>query len=265
MRVENNIVFAERQSDRLALDLYLPQSETKALVVYAFGGGFTRGSRRSDFTSRLAGRLTGEGYALAAIDYRLNTSPEDIEKEQQKIVSKNLERGLDSGLTLARRLMGVRCEAARQDIGEALTFLKQNRHQWGIHNEKIGLIGTSAGGIAGMALAYAPRHLPDFPSPDAVFVLGGAMIHPWRLRPDGPRCVFLHSTFDRIIAPKNLHHMKKRAEQTGAPIEVLFCDRKGHNAPNRALFEDSDETGKSYWDHMVAMFEAELNPSPASV
>jgi dienelactone hydrolase len=264
VRVENNIVFAERQSDRLALDLYLPQSETKALVVYAYGGGVTRGTRRSDFTSHLAGRITSEGYALAVVDYRVNTSPDDVEKEQQKIVFKNLERGLGSGLALARRLMGVRCEAARQDIGEALTFLKKNRLQWSIHNEKIGLIGTSAGGIAGMALAYAPRHLPDFSSPDAVFVLGGAMIHPWRLRSDGSHCAFLHSTFDRIITPKNLHLVKKRAEQTGAPIEVLFCDRKGHNAPNQALFEGSDETGKSYWDHMVALFETELNPSPAS-
>ncbi|MCP9482097.1 alpha/beta hydrolase [Shimia sp. CNT1-13L.2] len=265
MHVENNIVFTERQSDRLALDLYLPSRKTKALIVYAYGGGFTRGTRCSDFISQLAKRITGEGYALAAIDYRLNAAPESIEKEQQKIISQNMERGLGAGVSLARRLMGFRCEAARQDIGEALALLKRNRRQWGIHNERIGLIGTSAGGIAGMALAYAPRHLPNLPSPDAVFVLGGAMIHPWRLRSDGPRCVFLHSTLDRIIAPKNLHLVKKRAEQTGAPIEVLFCGRKGHNAPNQALFEDSDETGASYWGHMIALFETELNPSPANV
>lgn len=264
MIIERDIVYAERQSSRLALDLYLPQGHIKALVAYAHGGGFTRGSRTSEMVTRLAKRLTGDGYVLASVDYRLNVGIQTFKNEQQNCIKANLSRSQRAGLTLAKRLMGARCEAARRDIGDALDYLRNNRSRWGIHNTRIGLIGTSAGGMAGMALAYPPRNLPTCASPDAVFVLGGALIHPWRLHPKGPRSVFLHSDTDRIIPPQNLHLIKKRAEQSGAPIQVLTCARKGHNAPNQALFEDKDDAGTAYWRHMISLFDRELSPSPAS-
>ncbi len=62
----------------LALDLYLPDSGAQAVCVYAHGGGWRVGSRRSGpgplspTSSRWLARMANKGLAVAAVDYRLS-------------------------------------------------------------------------------------------------------------------------------------------------------------------------------------------------
>jgi acetyl esterase/lipase len=72
-----DVVYGEVPGYRpLELDLYLPEAtEPVPVVVYLHGGGWRRGSRRhplpvlgADFYDRLA----AQGFAVAAIDYRLS-------------------------------------------------------------------------------------------------------------------------------------------------------------------------------------------------
>jgi acetyl esterase/lipase len=60
----------------LELDLYLPQvNEPVPVVVYVHGGGWRRGSRREPLRTLGAdfyGTLAAQGFAVAAIDYRLS-------------------------------------------------------------------------------------------------------------------------------------------------------------------------------------------------
>ena len=60
----------------LELDLYLPQTDGSApVIVYLHGGGWRRGSRREPLPvlgADFYDRLTTQGFAVAAIDYRLS-------------------------------------------------------------------------------------------------------------------------------------------------------------------------------------------------
>ncbi|MGB6582380.1 MAG: alpha/beta hydrolase, partial [Streptosporangiaceae bacterium] len=60
----------------LELDLYLPQIDGSApVIVYVHGGGWRRGSRREPLPvlgADFYDRLTTQGFAVAAIDYRLS-------------------------------------------------------------------------------------------------------------------------------------------------------------------------------------------------
>ena len=60
----------------LELDLYLPEVDGPApVIVHVHGGGWRRGSRRTPLPRLGAGfydSLAGQGFAVAAIDYRLS-------------------------------------------------------------------------------------------------------------------------------------------------------------------------------------------------
>ena len=62
----------------LALDFYLPDAGAQAVCVYAHGGGWRVGSRRSGpgpmspASSRWLVRMAQQGLAVAAVDYRLS-------------------------------------------------------------------------------------------------------------------------------------------------------------------------------------------------
>lgn len=116
------MVFAQRDSGPLALDLYLPAPTGKPtpLVVFAHGGGWEAGDRRLDgplagsIEAQVATQLVAHGYALATVDYRLS---------------------------------GV-AEAPAQviDVSDAVHWLRQQGGQWNLDTSRIVLWGESAGG-----------------------------------------------------------------------------------------------------------------------
>ncbi len=264
MRVIQDVVYAERQGQPLALDLYLPSGSARATVLLAHGGGFFRGNRHAPRTPELAERICAEGLAVASVSYRLATPADVLPPQVRKAVKANRQRALDGGLTLARRLLGPAFEAARQDIGAAIGFLRSTSGQHGIASDRLAILGISAGGIAGLALGHPPAALPALPRPDAVLALGAACAHPWALHAAGPPCLMLHSVQDRIIAPSNAQQAQRAAMRANAPLVLLTCRRNGHNAPVLALLQDRDKDGVFYWDHMRALFRrAGITPSRA--
>ena len=66
-----NVEYAKVDGQSLKLDLYLPAKSDAGspLLVWIHGGGWTKGSKNGVNGSML--RLTGAGYAVASIDYRL--------------------------------------------------------------------------------------------------------------------------------------------------------------------------------------------------
>jgi acetyl esterase/lipase len=72
-----DVVYGEVPGYRpLELDLYLPQDGGPVpVIVHVHGGGWRRGSRRQPLPvlgADFYGRLAGQGFAVAAIDYRLS-------------------------------------------------------------------------------------------------------------------------------------------------------------------------------------------------
>lgn len=97
------------------LDLYLPEDDgTKVfpIVVLIHGGGFFTGDS-SDEAER-AEFLTGQGFAVASLNYRLSG-----------------EAAFPAGV---------------QDVKAAIRFIRANAPSWGIDQHKIAVWGESAGG-----------------------------------------------------------------------------------------------------------------------
>ena len=75
--VRRDLVYAEHPGYRpLSLDLHLPDAPHPPVVLFLHGGGWRSGSRRT-FVPGLAEpdgfeRITAEGWAVAAVDYRLS-------------------------------------------------------------------------------------------------------------------------------------------------------------------------------------------------
>ncbi|TCL09337.1 alpha/beta hydrolase family protein [Shimia isoporae] len=265
MRTIADIIYDERHGTPLALDLFLPNGPASAVVLHAHGGGFFKGGRKSERTTRFARQLTGEGLAMAAVSYRLGTPMHVLEASTRRAVKQNRRKSQTAGLSTANRLMGAAFEAARQDISQAMIFLNNCRATHEITSHKLAILGISAGGIAGLALAHPAANLPTCTRPNAVIALGSALLHPWALDPEGPPCLMIHSHYDRVINPTNAKLAKEAAERAHAPVRVLTCARKGHNAPAQALLDDGAPDGTPYWAIMMEMFREAglLSPSRA--
>ncbi|SFM15548.1 alpha/beta hydrolase [Shimia aestuarii] len=265
MRLTRDILYAERPGQPLALDLYQPDGPASGMVIQAHGGGFFKGDRHGPRVKILAERLCDLGLALASIDYRLGTGPDAFSDLDQRAIQHNRRRALKGGVKIAKRMLGPAFEAARQDLGAAIDFLRANRNSFEIDSDKIAVFGVSAGGIAGLALAYPPDNLPAAAKPNAVIALGAALAHPWAVTPNGPPVLMLHSQQDRIIAPEIAELARSAAENHGASLTLLTCPRRGHNAPMQALLQDDAPDGTPYWDHMMPLFSSAgmISPSPA--
>jgi acetyl esterase/lipase len=116
----------------LELDLYLPPSPSPApVIVHVHGGGWRRGSRRhplprlgADFYQRLA----GQGFAVAAVDYRL------------------------SGEAVF--------PAALEDVRAAAGWAREHAADYGLDDGRMFLWGDSAGGQLALMTALTGAKVP---------------------------------------------------------------------------------------------------------
>ena len=177
------IEFARRESGPLKLDLYLPNPATVVgggdppLVVLIHGGGWRKGDRGGERTKALW--LANRGYAAASIDYRLSgTAP---------------------------------FPAAIDDVRDAVRFLRSRSEQHGYDEDRLGVVGFSAG--AHLAALLATRTPPaegqegvdavSVKMQAAVVVAGPTDTESERAiaeshRPDSNYRLFLGGTFDEV-------------------------------------------------------------------
>jgi len=98
---------------RVSMDIYRPANDApRAAVLLVHGGGFRAGTRES--YSKLATRLAQHGYVAATVTYRL--APQ------------------------------FPFPAAVHDVKAAVRFLRANAKQYHIDPDRIGALGSSAGG-----------------------------------------------------------------------------------------------------------------------
>ena len=115
-------------ADGLALDFYRAPGAAgrspRPCVIVIHGGSWVHGNRLDDSTTRwLNDWLAGLGYAVASIDYRL--SPQ------------------------------FKWPAQRDDLLAAIRFLRAHATALGIDEDRLVLLGRSAGGQIATAAAYA--------------------------------------------------------------------------------------------------------------
>ena len=96
-----------------------PQTNTGVAVLIIPGGGYVRIAYQNA-RKEVAKWLNSLGIAAFALDYRLPTSPDLLQKEL----------------------------APLQDAERAMRVIRANAKKWNINPEKVGVMGTSAGGHA---------------------------------------------------------------------------------------------------------------------
>jgi acetyl esterase/lipase len=114
VKATRDVEYAKVDGQSLKLDLYIPaKSEAKPpLLVWIHGGGWTKGSKNGVNGSML--RLSGDGYAVASLDYRLT----GLQSHPKQI----------------------------HDCKGAIRWLRANAEKYGYDATRIGVGGGSAGG-----------------------------------------------------------------------------------------------------------------------
>jgi len=127
-------------SDDLLLDLYVPPAAAPVphpAIVLIHGGAFVGGSR-SDYAG-LAEDWMARGFAVIAIDYRLDPTLNGTHTEQDQINA---------------------AADAIADAQESVRWLRANATTYGIDTTRIAAVGDSAGGAIALGLAAAPDTHP---------------------------------------------------------------------------------------------------------
>ncbi len=119
-RTESDATEAMQKACRL--DLYYPEGvKDFATVVWIHGGGLTEGSRS------IPAKLKGQGFAVAAIDYRLSPA--------------------------------AKSPAYVEDAAAAVAWVFKNIEKYGGSSDRIFLTGHSAGGYLGMMVGLDKHYL----------------------------------------------------------------------------------------------------------
>ena len=71
MKVTKDIYYSKMRDEAHKIDLYLPDGECRALLVYFHGGGFVEGSRSLECMPGFAEDMTASGIAVASAEYRM--------------------------------------------------------------------------------------------------------------------------------------------------------------------------------------------------
>ena len=71
MKITKNLYYSKMRDEAHKIDLYLPDGECRALLVYFHGGGFVEGSRDLEPMKSFAKDMTANGIGIASAEYRM--------------------------------------------------------------------------------------------------------------------------------------------------------------------------------------------------
>lgn len=135
---QKTLTYAEKEGQKLYLDIYEPENSFKNRPVFIFmhGGGFGFGSPRNDDEVQLAKTAASYGYVAVQISYRLTR------KDQSFGCDFEAEGKINT------------FKLAAEDFLDAVSFIIDNKEQFNIDPEKIIIGGSSAGAEAVLSAAF---------------------------------------------------------------------------------------------------------------
>lgn len=250
------VVYKTVGQRELELDLYYPGAGTEApfpVIVYTHGGGWSAGSRfnaSNGLFGPLFKKLLHQGFAVASVDYRLCRKDGPVRMRDCVIDSKDALRFLvkNSGaLNIDPDRVFVFGDSAGGHIAQMLLLTPPSS-----------LTGDDALAdidykiVAGLSW-YGPSDFenqdlfnhddsPDFRDRFGPRILGEGEVTPEEkrhlyremspvnyLKKDSPPLLMVQGDKDTTIPVKHAHHMKKRAQELNAPVELLIVKNSGHN------------------------------------
>jgi len=220
----------------LRMDLYQPTVATDqphALILFAFGGGFFTGSRGDTLYQPYIRFLTGKGFAIAAIDYRLGL------KGHKKAPSLFNRKPLINAIAMAV-----------EDTYAATRYLLEHAQALNIDTGKIILSGSSAGAVTALQSDYEKRNaFPSAAALPAAFQYAGVIacagaIYSTRGNPSyaiAPApTLFFHGSKDNIVPYNKLslfgtgffgsRSLAKKRRKEGYPYTFYSFEGIDHSA-----------------------------------
>ncbi len=257
-----SIAFAKRRTGQLDLDLYHPGGGQRPLILFGYGGGFTKGARGANVHQPLVQRLCAAGFAVAVPDYRLKTGANDVDADTLTQITRIANRVDKQGWGLKRRLFDIRLFTACEDLSDALRFCRAEAAALQIAPHKIGMFGISAGALAGNTLCYPPGvWRAQFAQPDAMVSLCAPVVHPWRIRADGPPLMILHGRKDRIVPSVASIATAEAARASSAPITVTIPPDAPHVGIDTYVLTRHGRNGQLFIDDMIDHLRRHTTPT----
>ena len=155
----------------LKLDIYLPKESCEGgckPVVYIHSGGFEKGSKAAgEYYSE---QVTGAGFALVAISYRLASDKPKLSAETLAFIERggvvpefaDLHKDSKSGWQLKAYW------AAIEDTLAALDWISKQGAEHGLDPSQAVLWGSSAGGITALNVTYGSDQMDRLPQIEIV-------------------------------------------------------------------------------------------------
>ena len=141
---DGTFMYAKRDTCDLFMDVYDPAEGSireaygieKPTVIFMFGGGFIHGTRDDADYHKWFRMMTGNGYRVISIDYRLGLKGSDkVGVAQVNVLDKAIHMAVE-------------------DLFSATNFILDNADQLGVNPSNIVISGSSAGAISVMQAEY---------------------------------------------------------------------------------------------------------------
>lgn len=203
-----------------SFDYYAPapsKATSHPAVILIHGGGFVSGSKKDPDQVEQARLLTGAGYAVFAIDYRLAYP------------------------------------AALDDTREAVRSVRLNAGRWKVDEKRIALMGSEAGGylanLAGQSAGVravvslsAPSDFRGWPVSPALRSFLAPLIAArgleqalaeaspaMHIRPDAPPFLLIHGDADTVVPAVQSTHWQNALQAAGVPCNLILIGGGGHD------------------------------------
>lgn len=260
--VEKDIVFAkgdighpEKTGEMdMTLDLYRPVAtaelpETLPAMIFVFGGGYKKGSKSIGYIRDLCEYYAKRGYVAASISYRLmKHNPSDMKNPVQAPPEVSLLGFSSSRFSQADLSQMVRVvNAALQDTGNSIRWLKEHAADYKIDPDRIGIGGVSAGALNAMYAGHSQAEVlgPDAKVAAVLCLMGGLGMSAGLIDADDPPTFFGHGAKDfPIMIQPYINQLK----QVGVYNEVYIAPDLGHRI---MPILDTVIDGKTVRDHSV--------------
>jgi len=201
--------FSTHTVDDVQLDIYQPtndNAESRAVVVWVHGGGFTAGDKTEMET--LCNYYASRGYVAIALNYRLVS-------------------------VWDRQNLGATYAAA--DTQAAVRWLRTQASSLRLDTEKIALCGNSAGGFAVLGAAYDQSlkvhnpNLPDIPFDVAACVdVSGRLYNLPSMEHGEVPLLINHGMQDMRVPFIYALQLENTAVAAGVVCETNFYPQQGH-------------------------------------
>lgn len=246
----------------LLLDLYRPRSAPARrplpVVVVIHGGGFERRTRTDPPIVAICNRLAQAGFAVVSIDYRLRgEGPVPSERVAPLAPVAGTGSFVDAVL------------AAADDALTALDYLGSEADELGVDTRRIGLMGSSAGGITADHVAYAAPALGiHVPPLRFVASLWGGLLLGAPPTGDGPAALLMsatspplwsmHGEQDATVPFQLDADLIDRAAELGIPHEFYRVAGGPHGYGGTGFFTAELDGGDTPIDRLVRFARAHL-------